>query len=298
MAVLRCVLLLGGCLAASQSAGSTGAVLRMDVGTIGCAVSTALNRSDVLWKLVEGERKKKANTKAIKGISGLKVMELFATGVALQLSPGVGVSVAVLLRMTLMGKSFLGGQVGIPETANLSTSSRMVWGMQGCSQLSTGHSVIRSRGSRCLEAGAVLLTRAALCPAMDTVLNLVNTKFTSMMCRGQLSVGPRVCPRSGLLTHRSELGARFAVAQDRLQLSLMLHSLSHAAVLNSSIGAFNVLPLRGVLADIIHVAYVPSINRALRGGVPLPPLLGTPYQNLELRLMQDGLVLDIPVAEP
>ncbi|XP_021272081.1 BPI fold-containing family B member 6-like isoform X2 [Numida meleagris] len=100
-----------------------------------------------------------------------------------------------------------------------------------------------------------------------------------------------------VLDVHSELGVRFAVAEERLQFSLMLHSLSQVAVVNSSIGAFNVLSLRGALADIIHVAYVPSINRALRGGVPLPPLLGAPYQHVELRQMQDGLVLDVPVAE-
>ncbi|OXB79318.1 UNVERIFIED_CONTAM: hypothetical protein H355_013239 [Colinus virginianus] len=455
--MLRCVLLLGGCLAASQSAGSTGAVLRMDVGTIGRAVSTALNGSDVLQKLVEGERKKKANTKAIKGISGLKVMELCATEVALQLLPGVGVSMAVLLRMTLVGKSFLGGPVEIPVAANLSASSRMVWDVQGCPQLSTRHchvALLRSWANlpprmlllvmgKFLDSTLQKELRGLLCSAMDMVLNLVNTKFASMMYAiplgnagmlryallnppmvgeafiqlelkailrskegeevalpadlppltslppkreaatqlilaasflgAKLSImqpdfglnitngmvlgllplvtttlgalipevssilppsepvvidmretqpplvtitpekstvhlfstakfwasSPGSAPRSlFILDVHSELGARFAVAQDRLQFSLVLHSLSHAAVVNSSIGAFNVLPLRGVLADIIHVAYVPSINRALRGGVPLPPLLGTPYQHVELRLIQDGLVLDVPVAEP
>ncbi|XP_015737222.1 BPI fold-containing family B member 6 [Coturnix japonica] len=101
-----------------------------------------------------------------------------------------------------------------------------------------------------------------------------------------------------VLDVHSELGVRFAVAEERLQFSLTLHSLSHVAMVNSSIGAFSVLPLRGVLADIIHVAYVPSINRELRGGVPLPPLLGTPYQRVELRQIQDGLVLEVPVVEP
>ncbi|OXB67785.1 hypothetical protein ASZ78_005467, partial [Callipepla squamata] len=281
---------------------------------------------------------------------------------------------AVLLRMTLVGKSFLGGPVEIPVAVNLSTSSRMVWDVQSCPQLSTGHcrmALLRSWAN--LPSRMLLLVmgkfldstfqkelRGLLCSAMDMVLNLVNTKFASMMylppltslppkreaatqlilaasfLSAELSLmqpyfglnitngmvlrllplvtmtlgalipevssilppsepvvidmretqpplvtitpeksivhlfstakfwasSPGSAPRSlFILDVHSELGAWFAAAQDRLQFSLVLHSLSHEAVVNSSIGAFNVLPLRGVLADIIHVAYVPSINR-------------------------------------
>ncbi|XP_021272086.1 BPI fold-containing family B member 6-like isoform X6 [Numida meleagris] len=449
--MLWCLLLLGGCLAASPRAGGSGAVLRMDVRTIGHAISTALNESDVLQKLGEGATKKKADTKPIKGISGLKVMELRATEVALQLSPAVGISMDVLVQMTLKGKRFIGGKMEIPVAANLSASSRMVRDMQGCPRLSTGRCHVALLCSwtnvppRMLPLVVSTLQKALrdlLCPAMDMVLDLVNAKFATMMyaiplgnagmlqyallnpptvteafiqlelktilrskegeevalptdlppltsfppkreattqlvlaasfLNAELSVmqasfglnitngmvlgllplvttmlgalipeissmlppsrpvviemqeaqpplvtitpekstvhlystaefwasTPGSAPESlFVLDVHSELGVRFAVAEERLQFSLMLHSLSQVAVVNSSIGAFNVLSLRGALADIIHVAYVPSINRALRGGVPLPPLLGAPYQHVELRQMQDGLVLDVPVAE-
>ncbi|XP_072205943.1 BPI fold-containing family B member 6 [Excalfactoria chinensis] len=455
--MLWCVLLLGGCLPASQSAGGPDAILRMDVGTISRAVSTVLNESDVLQKLVEGVTKKKATTKPIKGISGLKVMELRATEVALWLSPTVGVSVAVPVRMTLTGKSFVGGKMEIPMAANLSASSRMVQDMQGYPQLSARrchvallhswanlpHRMLPLIMSKFLDSTLRRALHGLLCPAMDMVLDFVNAKFAAMMyaiplgnagmlqyallntpvvredfiqlelkatlhskegeevallsdlppltslppkreaatqlilaasfLSAELSImqtffglnitngmvlgllplvtttlralipetssmlppsqpvviemqetqpplvtitqekstvhlfstaefwasSPGSAPGSlFVLDVHSELGVRFAVAEERLQFSLTLHSLSHVAVVNSSIGAFNVLPLRGVLADIIHVAYVPSINRALRGGVPLPPLLGTPYQHVELRQIQGGLVLDVPVVEP
>ncbi|NXF61220.1 BPIB6 protein, partial [Ciccaba nigrolineata] len=73
-----------------------------------------------------------------------------------------------------------------------------------------------------------------------------------------------------VLDVHSDLEVQFAVADEKLRLSLALQSLHHLSV-------FQELPLRGVLADIIHVAYVPSINRVLRGGVPLPDLLGITY---------------------
>ncbi|XP_052540179.1 BPI fold-containing family B member 6 [Tympanuchus pallidicinctus] len=450
------VLLLGGYLSASQCSGDPEAILRMDIGTISRAVSTVLNESDVLQKLVEGATEKKATTKPIKGIFVLKVMELCAMEVALWLSPGVGVSMAVPVRMTLTGKSFIGGKMEIPMAANLSTSSRMVQDMQGCPQLSTRrchvalihswanlpHRMLPLIMSKFLDSTLQKVLHGLLCPAMAMVLDLVNAKFANMMHAiplgnaGMLQYallnppvvreafiqlelkatlhskeGEEVALRSELppltslppkreaasqlilaasflsaelsimqaffglnitngmvlglvplvttmlgalipeisstlppsrpvviemqetqpplvtitpekstvhlfstakfwasspgsapgslfiLDVHSELGVRFAVTEERLQFSLTLHSLSHVAVVNSSIGAFNVLPLRGVLADIIHVAYVPSINRALRGGVPLPPLLGTPYRRVELRRVQDGLVLDVPVVE-
>nr|XP_013805826.1 PREDICTED: BPI fold-containing family B member 6-like isoform X1 [Apteryx mantelli mantelli]XP_013805827.1 PREDICTED: BPI fold-containing family B member 6-like isoform X2 [Apteryx mantelli mantelli] len=60
---------------------------------------------------------------------------------------------------------------------------------------------------------------------------------------------------------------------------------------------FQVLPLKGILANIIHVAYMPSINEALQGGIPLPNLLGIKYQQAEISMSENALVLNVPVAE-
>ncbi|NXP54915.1 BPIB6 protein, partial [Heliornis fulica] len=91
-----------------------------------------------------------------------------------------------------------------------------------------------------------------------------------------------------VLNVHSNLEAQFAVAEEKLQLSLALRSLSHVALASSSLGMFDELPLKGVLADIIHVAYVPSINGVLHGGVPLPNLLGITYQRANVSRFKVG----------
>ncbi|NXU29739.1 BPIB6 protein, partial [Thalassarche chlororhynchos] len=92
-----------------------------------------------------------------------------------------------------------------------------------------------------------------------------------------------------VLDVHSNLEAQFAIAEEKLRLSLALQSLSRVALASSSLGMFDELPLKRVLADIIHVAYVPSINRALHGGVPLPDLLDITYQRANISGFEVGI---------
>ncbi|NXL89819.1 BPIB6 protein, partial [Alectura lathami] len=375
----------------------------------------------------------------------------------LRLSPGVGLSTAVLVQMTFTGMRFVGGKTEIQVAANLTASSWLVRDVQGSPRLSTARcrvALLSARThlppralpqfrSKSLSSTLQKVLPSLLCPAVDMVLGLVNAKFTTMTATIplgtagtlryallnppttsetfiQLDLKTVLCSKEGeevappteqppltslppkrdaasqlilsasflsaelsvmqasfdlnisnnmvlglpplvtttlralipeistvlppsqpvviemreakpplvtiapdkstvhlfstaafwaasrssapgslfVLDVHTELGAQFAVAEERLQFSLTLDRLTQVAVANSSVGTFDELPLRGVLADIIHVAYVPSINRALRGGVPLPPLLGSPYQRVELGWLQDGLVLDVPITEP
>nr|XP_038022404.1 BPI fold-containing family B member 6 [Anas platyrhynchos] len=420
------------------------------------AVSTALNESNVLQKLVQEATKKKSNMKPIKGISRLKVTDLRPPEISLTLSPGVGLFMAVLVRMTIAGRSFIGGNMEIKVAANLTASARLAQDPQGCPWFSTKScriallsaktnlpsNMLPQVVSKFLDSSLQKVLPSLLCPAVDAVLNLMNAKFTTMTStiplgtagtlryallnppvtseafiqldlrtilhkkEGEevdlpadqpsptslppkreaatqliLSAGflgaelsvmqasfslnisnnmilglpPLVTTTLGalipelsmvlppsqplviemreanpplvtitpnktivhlfstaefwvsspdsdlgslfVLDVHSDLGAQFAVEEERLQLSLALDSLSQVALVSSSIGTFDELPLNRVLADIIHVAYVPSINRALRGGVPLPPLLGTQYRWAEVSQLQNGLVLDVPVTE-
>ncbi|XP_035200005.1 BPI fold-containing family B member 6 isoform X2 [Oxyura jamaicensis] len=452
-----CTLLLGGWLAVSQSTSGPGAVLRMDIGTIDHAVSTALNESNVLQKMVEEATKKKSNMKPIKGISRMRVVDLRPPVISLTLSPGVGLFMAVLVRMTIAGKSFIGGNMEIKVAANLTASARLAQDTQGCPRFSTEscHIALLSAKtnlpsnmlpkvmSKLLDSTLQKVLPSLLCPAVDAVLSLVNSKLTAVtsviplgtagtlryallnppvtnetfiqldlktilhknegeevdlpadqpslpslppkreaatqlilsagFLSAELSVmqasfslnisnnmilglPPLVTTTLGtlipelsmvlppsqplviemreanpplvtitpdksivhlfstaefrvsspdsdlgslfVLDVHSDLRAQFAVVEERLQLSLALDSLSQVALASSSIGTFDELPLNGVLADIIHVAYVPSINRALRGGVPLPPLLGTPYRRVEVGRLQVGTGARDPWSSP
>ncbi|NXI62573.1 BPIB6 protein, partial [Anseranas semipalmata] len=367
--------------------------------------------------------------------------------ISLTPSPGVGLLMAVLVRLTIAGRSFLGGNLEIKVAANLTASTRLAQDAWGCPRFTAESCRIALLGananlpssmlpqvlSKFLDRTLRKVLPSLLCPAVDAVLNLVNAKFTTMtsmiplgtagtlryallsppvtsetfiqldlktilhkkegeevdlpadqpsltslppkrdaatqlflsasFLSAELSVmqvsfdldisnnmvlglpplvtttlgalipelsmvlppsqplvievreanpplvtitpdksivhlfstaefwvsSPDSAPGSlFVLDVHTDLRAQFAVVEEKLQLSLALDSLSQVALASSSIGTFDELPLKGVLADILHVAYVPSINRALRGGVPLPPLLGTPYRRVEVGRLQVG----------
>ncbi|KFP52468.1 BPI fold-containing family B member 6, partial [Cathartes aura] len=433
-----CILFLGGWLVWSGGAAGPGAVIRIDLGTIEHAVSTVLNGSDVLQKMAEEATKKKANAKPIKGISGLKVKDLRPPVVSLMLLPGSGLFMAVLVQMTITGKSFIGKNVEMALATNLTTSSQLGQDAAGIPRFSCRNchvtlvsvktnlpsSMLPKVMSKFLDSTLQKVLPGLLCPAVDAVLNLVNVKFTTLTSEiplgsagtlqyallnppltsetfieldlktilhqkegkevdlpmdqpslaslppkrdaatqlilsanflsAELSIlqasfnldisnnmvggnwegkgmsplcfdSPqisRVLPPSQpvviemrevkapvvtitpdksfvqlfstadfrvspsdsapeslfVLDVHSDLEAQFAIAEEKLRLSLTLQSLPRVALASSSLGTFDELPLKGVLADIIHVAYVPSINRVLRGGVPLPDLLGITYR--------------------
>ncbi|NXT74458.1 BPIB6 protein, partial [Zapornia atra] len=86
----------------------------------------------------------------------------------------------------------------------------------------------------------------------------------------------------------SNLEAQFSVAEEKLQLSLALQSVPQMALASSSLGMFDELPLKGLLAEIIPAAYVPSINRVLHEGLPLPNLLGITYQRANVSGFEVG----------
>ncbi|XP_062445551.1 BPI fold-containing family B member 6 [Rhea pennata] len=450
MSRIWCVLLLGGCLALSQGADNPGAVIQIDIGTIDHAVSTALTESDVLQKMAEAATKKKPNTKPIKGISGIKVKDIRPPVITLTLLPGTGLFMAVLVQMTIAGKSFIGGNMEIKMAANLTADNRLSQDALGTPKFSSENchislisvktnlpsSMLPKVLNKLLDSTLQKVLPSLLCPAVDVVLNLVNAKLTTMT--SEISLGTagtlryallnppttsetfiqldlktilhqkegdeidlptdqppltslppkkeaatqlilsanflsaelrimqasfnldirdnmvlglpplvtsmlgalipeisRALPPSQPLTIEmraarpplvtvtpeasfvrvfstakllasssgsapaslfvldvcSDLKARFVVRGEKLCVSLALDSLSEMALASSSVGTFDELPLKRILANVIHVAYVPSINAALQGGIPLPDLLGIKYQQAEIS--RSELVLNL-----
>ncbi|KFV72731.1 BPI fold-containing family B member 6, partial [Struthio camelus australis] len=407
------------------------------------AVSTALTENDVLRKMAEEATKKKPNSKLIKGISGVKVKDIHPPVITLTLSPGTGLFMAVLVQMTIAGKSFLGGNLEIKVAANLTANNRLSQTALGIPKFSSENchvslisvktnlpsSVLPKVLNKFLDSTLQKVLPGLLCPAVDAVLGLVNAKLTTMTSEISLgtagtlryallnppttsetfiqldlktilhqkegdeldlptdqppltslppkkeaatqlilsanflstelrimqasfsldirdnmvdrAAGPgypsvtlcfaspqisRALPPSQplvielreakpplvtitpeasfahffstaeflvspldsapeslfILDVHSDLKARFAVRGEKLCISLALDSLSKMALASSSIGTFDELPLKGILANVIHVAYVPSINEALQGGIPLPNLLGIKYRQAEI----------------
>ncbi|KFP39658.1 BPI fold-containing family B member 6, partial [Chlamydotis macqueenii] len=158
------------------------------------AVSAALNGSDVLQKMAEEAAKKKPSAKAIRGISGLKVKDLHPSVISLVLLPGSGLLMAVLVQMTVAGKSFTGGKVEIALAANLTAGSQLWPDAVGAPRFSPGScrialvsvktnlpsSTLPKVMSKFLDSTLQKVLPGLLCPAVSAVLNLVNAKFSNL----------------------------------------------------------------------------------------------------------------------
>uniref|UniRef100_A0A7M4EKE2 BPI fold containing family B member 6 n=1 Tax=Crocodylus porosus TaxID=8502 RepID=A0A7M4EKE2_CROPO len=120
-----CVFFLCGWLVSSHGADAPGAVLRIDIETIDQAVNTAMAESNVLQKLAEAASKKQPGVKPIKGITGLKVKDLQPPEISLMFVPGMGLFMAVLTKITIAGKSFIGGNMEISLVANMTAKNKL-----------------------------------------------------------------------------------------------------------------------------------------------------------------------------
>ncbi|KAG6938460.1 BPI fold containing family B, member 6, partial [Chelydra serpentina] len=89
------------------------------------------------------------------------------------------------------------------------------------------------------------------------------------------------------------LDTQFSIQEEKLRISLALDSLYEMALAASSVGTFAELPVKGFLVNIIEAAYVPAINGALQEGIPLPNLLGIKYENADISMSENALVLNV-----
>ncbi|KFR11653.1 BPI fold-containing family B member 6, partial [Opisthocomus hoazin] len=194
-----CILLLGGWLAWSGGAAGPGAVIRIDLGTIDHAVSTALNESDVLQKMAEEAAKKKPNAKPIKGISGGSAA---AGGFALKAGGARLVSVTPGGNPRISGGSELALHPADPcklkarraLAPTLAATSRLRQDSAGIPSFSARNchvalisvktnlpsSMLPKVLSKFLDSTLQKVLPGLLCPAMDAVLDLLNAKLTTM----------------------------------------------------------------------------------------------------------------------
>ncbi|NWQ89587.1 BPIB6 protein, partial [Burhinus bistriatus] len=188
----------------------------------------------------------------------------------------------------ILSANFLSAELSILQASfNLNISNNMVLGLPPL--VTTMLGALIPEISRVLPPSqpVVIEMREAKAPVVTIT---PDKSFVQLFCTAEFWISPSdSAPKSlFVLDVHSNLEAQFAIAEEKLQLSLTLQSLSRVTLASSSLGMFDELPLKGVLADIIHVAFVPSINRALRGGVPLPDLLGISYQRANISGFEVG----------
>ncbi|NXL46084.1 BPIB6 protein, partial [Podilymbus podiceps] len=114
--------------------------------------------------------------------------------ISLALSQGSGLFMAVLVQMTIAGKSFTGGNMEIALAANLTASSRLGQDAAGIPRFSSRNchialvsvkanlpsSMLPKVMSRFLDSTLQKVLPGLLCPAVDAVIDLVNAKFTTL----------------------------------------------------------------------------------------------------------------------
>ncbi|NXN24651.1 BPIB6 protein, partial [Nycticryphes semicollaris] len=117
--------------------------------------------------------------------------------ISLALSPGSGVFIAVLVRMTIAGKSFIGGNMEITLAANLTANSRLGQDTMGIPRFSSRNChftlvnvktnlpsrMLPKVMSKFIDSTLQKVLPGLLCPAVDAVLNLVNAKFTPLISK-------------------------------------------------------------------------------------------------------------------
>ncbi|NXV82738.1 BPIB6 protein, partial [Atlantisia rogersi] len=123
--------------------------------------------------------------------------------ISLAFSPGLGLFMAVLVQMTITGKSFAGGNMEIAVAANLTASSQLWQDATGTPTFSARSChitlisvktnmpsrMLHKAMSKFLDSTLQKVLPDLLCPAVDAVLNLVNAKFSTMTSEIPLGTG-------------------------------------------------------------------------------------------------------------
>ncbi|NXA34341.1 BPIB6 protein, partial [Eudromia elegans] len=138
----------------------------------------------------------------------------------LGLCPGTGLFLAVLVRMTLAGRSFTGGRVDVQVAANLSAQGRLARDALGAPRLSSQRchvallslntnlpsNVLPNVLGKFLDRILQKVLPTLLCPTMDAVLGLVNAELAPMT--SEMRLGPAGTLRYSLL-HAPAVTATF-----------------------------------------------------------------------------------------
>ncbi|NXW05369.1 BPIB6 protein, partial [Fregetta grallaria] len=114
--------------------------------------------------------------------------------ISLALLPGSGLFMAVLVQMTITGKSFIGANMEITLAANLTAKTQLEQDTTGIPRFSLKNchitlvsvktnlpsSMLPKVMSKFLDSTLQKVLPGLLCPAVNAMLNLVNAKFTAV----------------------------------------------------------------------------------------------------------------------
>ncbi|XP_068963334.1 BPI fold-containing family B member 6 [Petaurus breviceps papuanus] len=189
------ILCLVSCVLLMPSRADPGALLKLGMDFMNKAVKDAMDESQILEKMAAMASQKQAGVKPIKGMTGMKVKEVTPPIITLEFLPGVGIFQCVSTRITITGKSFIGGTMEITVVVNITASNRLqqdeatglpVFHSEGCQiilvsvKTNLPSNMLPKVVNKFLDSTLQKILPGMMCPAIDTVLEYVNHKWTNL----------------------------------------------------------------------------------------------------------------------
>nr|XP_035153986.2 BPI fold-containing family B member 6 [Callithrix jacchus]XP_054111107.1 BPI fold-containing family B member 6 [Callithrix jacchus] len=172
-----------------------GALLRLGMDIMNHEVQSAMDESHILEKMAAEAGKKQPGMKPVKGITNLKVKDVQLPIITLDFVPGVGIFQCVSTGMTITGKSFMGGNMEIIVTLNITATNRLlqdeetglpVFKSEGCEVILVNvktnlpSNMLPKVVNKFLDSTLHKVLPGLMCPAIDAVLEYVNRKWTNL----------------------------------------------------------------------------------------------------------------------
>ncbi|XP_020846474.1 BPI fold-containing family B member 6 [Phascolarctos cinereus] len=190
------ILCLVSCALLMPSMADPGALLKLGMEFMNKAVKDAMTESQILEKMAAMASQKQAGVKSIKSMTDMKVKEVTPPIITLDFLPGVGIFQCVSTRITITGKSFMGGTMEIIVVVNITATNRLqqdeatglpMFQSEGCQivlvsvKTNLPSKMLPKVVNKFLDSTLKKVLPGMMCPAIDTVLEYVNQKWTHLM---------------------------------------------------------------------------------------------------------------------
>ncbi|XP_044515724.1 BPI fold-containing family B member 6 [Gracilinanus agilis] len=189
------ILCLISCAMLMPSRADPGALLKLGMNFMNKAVKDAMAESQILEKMAAMANQPQSGVKPIKGMTGMKVKDVQPPIITLDFLPEVGIFQCVSTRITITGKSFIGGTMEITVVVNITATNRLrqneetglpMFQSEGCQiilvdvKTNLPSNMLPKVINKFLDSTLQKILPGLMCPAIDTVLEFVNQKWNHL----------------------------------------------------------------------------------------------------------------------
>ncbi|XP_056672761.1 BPI fold-containing family B member 6 [Monodelphis domestica] len=189
------ILCLISCAMLMPSRADPGALLKLGMNFMNKAVKDAMAESQILEKMAAMANQPQSGVKPIKGMTGMKVKDVQPPIITLDFLPEVGIFQCVSTRITITGKSFIGGTMEITVVVNITATNRLqqneetglpMFQSEGCQiilvdvKTNLPSNMLPKVINKFLDSTLQKILPGLMCPAIDTVLEFVNQKWSHL----------------------------------------------------------------------------------------------------------------------